>query len=351
MMAPFASTRFLIVSDTHGDEVCPGLKQPVDVVVHCGDLTEESKLEEFRTTIQSLTKLNAPLKLVIAGNHDFTLDTPMFKTKLTELSSTDEDLVETVYGKFGEARQLFESQDAKAAGIVFLDEGIHRFTLANGAMLNVFASPYTASVNDWAFQYDPQHDHKWAIGDGVDLVMTHSPPKGVLDYTDSRERAGSASLFAAVAKSKPLLHCFGHIHEAWGAKVISWRSEVGESPTHFTAIDNDKSRTIESLAALRPHKLDTTSTKLEKAETRAAHNQKKYCDAGRCGEKGQQTMFVNAAAQETDEQIRQLPWMVDINLTTPRATKPETEAVLVPSVYKRKRDDGPQQSEKRLRHE
>nr|POE59177.1 putative rhamnogalacturonate lyase c [Quercus suber] len=349
-MASFKSTRLLIVSDTHGDEVCTGLTMPIDVVIHCGDLTEESKLEEFRTTIRTLTKLNAPLKLVIAGNHDFTLDTPIFKQKLKELSSPDDDLVESIYGKFGEARRLFDFEDAKAAGIVFLDEGTHCFELANGAVLTVFASPYTASVNEWAFQYDPRDDHKWVIGDGVDLVMTHSPPKGVLDYTDSRERAGSSSLFAAVAKGKPLLHCFGHIHEAWGAKMISWRSDIGESPTHFTAIDNDKSRTIETLAAIRPRKRDSPSRELEKAEKRAAHEQKGYCYAGSFMRRGEETLFVNAAAQETDEHVRQLPWMADISLPM---RNPETAGTGEPAAtsLKRKRNDVLEQFDKHVRRE
>lgn len=65
-------TRFLIISDTHGDEFLPKLKpsRPVDVAIHGGDCTEESKLREFVSAIRMLKKLNALLKLVIAGNHN-----------------------------------------------------------------------------------------------------------------------------------------------------------------------------------------------------------------------------------------------------------------------------------------
>jgi len=143
----------------------------------------------------------------------------MFKKKLAIVKPPlDSDLVEREYGHFGEARALFEMEDAKAANIVFLDEGTHRFTLANGASLTVYASPYTPSVSDWGFQYHPQEGHDWAIGSEVDVVVTHGPPKGVLDYTDSRQRAGSDSLFAAVARAKPQMHCFGHVHEGWGSE-------------------------------------------------------------------------------------------------------------------------------------
>jgi hypothetical protein len=47
-------------------------------------VTKESKLHEFKASIQLLKTLNPPLKLVIAGNHDFTMDTPAFRKKVAE---------------------------------------------------------------------------------------------------------------------------------------------------------------------------------------------------------------------------------------------------------------------------
>ena len=149
-------TRFFIISDTHGEDPSPVHlpQEPVDVAIHCGDLTEESKLDELKASVRLLKSINARLKLVFAGNHEFTLDTPMFKKKLGEVQPSIElSLVKAYYGEFGEARELFEK--AKTDGIFFLDEGNHRFALANGTRVNVFASPYTPSTNDWGFQYHP----------------------------------------------------------------------------------------------------------------------------------------------------------------------------------------------------
>ena len=44
----FVKTRFLILSDTHGIEFRSEDKtsQYADVAIHCGDLTEKSKIEE-----------------------------------------------------------------------------------------------------------------------------------------------------------------------------------------------------------------------------------------------------------------------------------------------------------------
>ena len=145
-------TRFLIVSDTHGMQFRSEerLLQHADVVIHCGDLTEESKLEEYRTSIRLLKDIHAPLKLVIAGNYDFTVDIPSFKKKVAEARPPlDPNLFREVHGDYGEARQIFK--EAKATGIVFLDEGDHQFILDNQALLTVYASPWTLSLSDWGF--------------------------------------------------------------------------------------------------------------------------------------------------------------------------------------------------------
>jgi hypothetical protein len=124
--------------------------------------------------LRLLKDINAPLKLVIAGNHDFTLDIPVFKSKIAEseapFGSLDPEVVAATYVTYGQVRQLFD--DARDAGIVFLDEGSHNFTLDNGAQLTVYASPHTPSEGDWGFTYHPTNGHNFQIEQGVDVVMT-----------------------------------------------------------------------------------------------------------------------------------------------------------------------------------
>src|SRR5437016_10163799 len=140
-------TRFLIISDTHGMGFTPADKplQRADVAIHCGDLTDGSKLSEFGTAIQLLKDIDAPIKLVIVGNHDFTMDIPTFEKKVAEaIPPLDPELVAKEYGAPGEARRSFEAVTGE--GIIFLDEGTHTFTLENGAVLTVYASPYTPAL-------------------------------------------------------------------------------------------------------------------------------------------------------------------------------------------------------------
>lgn len=75
-----ANTTFLVLSDTHALPFehtanvfriqCP----KVDVVLHCGDLTQAGGIGEYKRTLNMLRTFDAELKLVIAGNHDVSLD-------------------------------------------------------------------------------------------------------------------------------------------------------------------------------------------------------------------------------------------------------------------------------------
>nr|OQO15796.1 hypothetical protein B0A51_14418 [Rachicladosporium sp. CCFEE 5018] len=304
------STRFLVISDTHGDPLRhTKLTEPVDAVIHCGDLTEESKIAEFRATIYLLNAIDAPLKLVIAGNHDWTLDIPVFKRKLAEHDPPlDEDLVRREYGEFGEARARLED----APGVVFLDEGMHNFKLSNGAMLRVYASPYTPSNNDWGFNYPSREERAWNITRDIDVAITHCPPKGVLDRVAGVGSVGDSALFAAIAQARPFLHCFGHIHSGWGAKLVAWQANENLSdrrPTHLTAINGDETVVIQNLAKLKA--ADDGGV----GESTRSVRERGFCrpeiSAGMAGEK---TLFVNTAIEGPNDESQQVPWLIDVEL-------------------------------------
>ncbi|GLB02013.1 hypothetical protein AtubIFM57258_000426 [Aspergillus tubingensis] len=299
-------TRFLILSDTHGAELPEScFEHSVDVVIHCGDLTNSSYITEFQTTIKQLQRLKAPIKLVIAGNHDFTLDTPTFKQKIREAGLKNDPSVRKVYGDYEEVRTLFKNEQDN--GIILLDEGTHSLTLPNGALLNIYASPYTPSLGDWGFQYHPERGHDFQIEKDVDIVITHGPPRGIMDYTDNG-RAGCPDLFKAVARARPRMHCFGHIHEGWGAMIAQWRDRtiVGNEPSHFTAIDYGRSSVVTKLSRLDP-------------ETSPAVVETSHCTDDAIPLKPDHlTLFINAAFEASNtagDGLAMHPvWQVDLEL-------------------------------------
>ncbi|KAL8380744.1 hypothetical protein RB595_005159 [Gaeumannomyces hyphopodioides] len=321
-------TRFLIISDTHGldlpEESCP--EERVDVAIHCGDMTDSSRIEEYHTALRLLQQVDAPLKLVIPGNHDVSTDERAMRRLVQEaFPPLDLDLA---VKECSEVRALMTGEHATEHGIHFLEEGTHKFALANGAALTVYASPYTPAFGNGAFQFEPGSGHNFAIPQDVDLVMTHGPPRGILDRVPGSGSVGCRQLFEAVERARPRLHCFGHIHVGWGAKFVAWREEApprDDEParTHFSAIDTDNSAAVANLASVKPGKFDSAGTLAEKKMRKAAWEAQKRCGGSFCANnphhvmKGRHTVFVNAAIGGPHDE-RQLPWVVDVDL--PAAT-------------------------------
>lgn len=85
---PVIRTCLLLISDTHGKRPFDrathpeesrkyGFHRPFpqsDVAIHCGDLTIRSDVKEYQTTMDVMREIDAPLKLVIPGNHDCSMD-------------------------------------------------------------------------------------------------------------------------------------------------------------------------------------------------------------------------------------------------------------------------------------
>lgn len=88
---------------------------------------------------------------------------------------------------------------------------------------------------------------------------------------------------------------------------------MGEVPSHFTSIDNDRSHTVESLASLRSGKFDSVEVLAEKeARARKYHGQG-YCEVREALEEDQ-TVFVNAAIEGPEDGVQQYPWVVELDL-------------------------------------
>jgi predicted phosphodiesterase len=213
-----APTKFLILSDTHNLErdasqeypICQPMPK-VDVVLHCGDLTREGGIASYKKALKLLGTFDAELKLVIAGNHDKSLDGAYWDSHLGRTDDPEEH---------DKAIELMTGPQANAANVTYLIEGLHTFTLKNGTTFNIFVSPFTPEFCDWAFPYKKGED-RWNIPLNADIAMTHGPPRGDLDSVGGKH-LGCEQLAKAIAGVRPLLHCFGHIHEGHGASVKQW---------------------------------------------------------------------------------------------------------------------------------
>jgi len=294
------------MSDTHNLALTTNTSLPfrlpapeADVVLHCGDLTEDGRIEDLQKAIQMIGSIEAELRLVIAGNHELSLDRQFYHAH-EGLEEDHLQAIETMTGAF-----------AGEHGVVFLSEGTHRFTLKNGFSFSIYASPYTPVSGSSAFQYESRLDRfnppectpPWAENIAtpissiplVDIVMTHGPPRYILDESPDGRSAGCEHLRRAVCRVKPFLHCFGHIHNAYGAQRVDWDDQ---------AIMNDFAALPKEFVG-RKQSTRNGFSKLSPSSAEAF----RY---------GKQTLFVNAAIVNEDGIPLNAPWIVDLDLPCSR---------------------------------
>jgi Icc-related predicted phosphoesterase len=89
--------------------------------------------------------------------------------------------------------------------------------------LRIWGTPRTPTFGDWAFmEPDAQLGRYFdAIPDGLDVLLSHGPPFGVLDLASRGELTGSETLRRALLRAHPQVCVFGHIHEGHGEGVVA----------------------------------------------------------------------------------------------------------------------------------
>ncbi|KAF2685993.1 Metallo-dependent phosphatase [Lentithecium fluviatile CBS 122367] len=207
-------TRIVCISDTH----CQTPKLPKgDVLIHAGDLTNQGSYSELKKTVDWLEKADFEAKIVVAGNHDITLDSGFYK-------------------EHGSSWRWPQPQDPDACrrlltqskSITYLENEAAKIYLnvMNGprTCFKVYGSPCTPKAWNWAFQYEAEEaTNLWdTIPQDTDIVVTHTPPKGHCDAATKDDRSGCGVLLQALHRVRPMLAVFGHIHEARGVERVRW---------------------------------------------------------------------------------------------------------------------------------
>ncbi|MEO0424520.1 MAG: metallophosphoesterase [Pseudomonadota bacterium] len=174
----------MIISDTHAlhEQFTP---LQGNVLIHCGDMFD--LFDEQACTLQALDSWFArqafDVILCTGGNHDFPVE--------TALARGEQPFRHAVY-----------LQDASYihAGICF------------------WGAPWVPFLDGHAFYADETAlSEKWArIPSRTDVLITHTPPSGIIDVASCGSAFGCEALHRAVQRVRPALHCFGHVHESRG---------------------------------------------------------------------------------------------------------------------------------------
>lgn len=179
--------KICFISDTH----LRHLRYPIDVpecdlLIHSGDALIQGSEAELRSFSYWFESLPARRKVFVAGNHDW----------------------------------IFEKNNARARsllpeGVVYLQD-----ELAEVEGLKIYGSPFQPEFCEWAFNLKRGWPlrKKWEmIPAGIDILVTHGPPMGILDFSKfGNEHAGCADLRQELHRVKPKIHAFGHIHGDYG---------------------------------------------------------------------------------------------------------------------------------------
>lgn len=178
--------KVVAISDIHNHQV--DLPEG-DLLIVAGDLTSSGKPVQITNINEYLARQAPKFKhkpIVVAGNHDF-----MFERQR-------EDAIQAL-----NAADYLEDNYVEIAGV------------------KIYGSPWTPTFFNWAFMKDRGREIRevWeSIPDGLDILVTHGPPMGILDFCG--QHAGCADLLEVVTQklaSPPRFHVFGHIHEGYGS--------------------------------------------------------------------------------------------------------------------------------------
>lgn len=80
---------------------------------------------------------------------------------------------------------------------------------------------------DWSWDFtEAEAEALMAQAEGADIVITHSPPRGIADVVRGLGPVGSVAIRDAIAQVQPKLVVCGHIHDCWGQEGLIGASRV-----------------------------------------------------------------------------------------------------------------------------
>ncbi|XP_071103200.1 metallophosphoesterase domain-containing protein 1-like [Haliotis cracherodii] len=211
---PADCVRFVCISDTHNQVECdPGLVPSGDVLLHAGDFTMNGVPAQIDKFNHFLGIMPHKVKVVIAGNHDMTLDE-------NKVQNSRDDLCEDFYITYEEYEKYIQDHNVCSSkelltNCVYLED-----SSVDICGIKVYGAPWVPQFCSMGFNLprgQPILD-KWnLIPSDTDILITHGPPLGRGDRTIDRARAGCLELLNTIQQRvKPKYHVFGHIHEGYG---------------------------------------------------------------------------------------------------------------------------------------
>lgn len=205
------------ISDSHNLHIQLAIPSNIDMVIHSGDCScsrnsaiNSNEVIEFLNWYQHLP---IKYKIYIAGNHDTSIE-----------------------------RKLINIHDFDNRGIFYLENEIIEIE-----GINIYGTPIVPEFMQWSFM---RARHKmniiWdAVLPNTHILVTHGPPKGILDLTENKEhkleQCGCQS-FANHIKNKWHIKyfLFGHIHDCGSCKNTGILIRDGITYSNASVVEDRK---------------------------------------------------------------------------------------------------------------
>ncbi|RME14732.1 MAG: serine/threonine protein phosphatase [Alphaproteobacteria bacterium] len=179
-----------------------------------------SDLHAARSRAEALVAASAGADLVI-GAGDFCNLRQGLPEALAPLTEITAPLV-MVAGNNESANELRDAAPPRAHvlhGEAVEISGIRIFGIGGGIPVTPFGS--------WSWDLTEQQAEALLAGaEGAEVIVSHSPPKGVADRTSTGQSVGSSALRAAIERFRPRLVLCGHVHDCWGQDGMIGRTRV-----------------------------------------------------------------------------------------------------------------------------
>lgn len=174
-------------SDTHGNHHRLQVPENTNILICAGDAVEDNLQDgEYDDFIEWFAAQPGKWKIFIPGNHELSFDI---------------DQADTIVRQF------------EAKGIVVLQDAIEEF---GGISICSISGNARIAEED--------------IPEGIDVLVIHYPPYGILD-----QDLGSPEILNFVLKAKPKYHLFGHIHATEG-QIFQFGDTSCQNISVFNAI-------------------------------------------------------------------------------------------------------------------
>ncbi len=195
--------KFVCISDTHNlHKKILDIPQG-DVIIHAGDVSSRGSKKEIKKFLNWYANLDFKYKIFIAGNHDFYFE------------EEDNNMIQEIIPE----------------NIIYLNDSACEIE-----GIKIWGSPVQPWFYNWAFnrQRGEEIQKHWdLIPKDTDILITHGPPFNILDTTVQGMNVGCENLINTIKNTNIKFCIFGHIHEAYGEKIIDDVHYINASIVNF----------------------------------------------------------------------------------------------------------------------